>query len=94
MHERNDKLTQIEVLKENLEEFKKDSAKSDADSIEMKEIILRYVMVNNETLRLLVAEKNKGPRHTACDTKQILEDWRAGKLQDHYLVEDRCQPDK
>ena len=54
------------------------------DAAEIREVLVAQI-------RELEAQKNEGPRHTACDTKNILKDLRAGKVADHYSVEDRCK---
>lgn len=50
------------------------------------------VQSNAAILAVLLEQQAKGPRHTACDTVQILKDLRADGLKlPRYPVEDRCQ---
>ena len=62
------------------------------DQIEEERVqkIMAMVEENRQTLRALEQAQKIGPRHTACDTKVILEDIRTGKVADHYPVESRC----
>lgn len=53
--------------------------------------LLRKVEANRQLLQSLEQAQRIGPRHTACDTKQILGDLRSGKVAEHYSVEDRCK---
>jgi hypothetical protein len=83
MHERSDKIQRIEVLQQNLIQYEQGSTA-------LKEDILLSVRRNKEILQGLIEAQRIGPRHTACDTKQILSDLRSGSVADHYPVEDRC----
>lgn len=91
MNERTDKLAYVERLAEDLREYRDGST-------QLKEQILDEVQrnksrldANKEKLDALLDAQRAGPRHTACDTKQILGDLRSGgKVAPHYPVEDRC----
>ena len=63
----------------------------DAQEDERVRQLLEMVGENSQTLHKLEQMQSLGPRHTACDTKQILGDLRSGgKVAPHYPVEDRC----
>lgn len=54
--------------------------------------LLGIVAENRRTLQALEQAQRIGPRHTACDTKRILEDLRArGVTLPPYEVEERCK---
>jgi hypothetical protein len=85
MHERSDKIERIEALQRSLMEY-------ESGSTAVKAEILDSVTANRRILDKLVDAQKIGPRHTACDTKQILDDIRSGTVAPHYPVEDRCKP--
>lgn len=85
MHEREDKLHRLAVLEADLIEYRESSTLT-------KERILDAVRENRATLQSLLEAQRVGPRHTACDTKQILDDLRSqGVRLPAYPVEDRCK---
>lgn len=84
MNERTDKLAYVEKLAGELEQYRERSTL-------IKEHILDAVSETKSKLDSLLNAQRLGPRHTACDTKEILNDLRSGgKVAPHYPVEDRC----
>lgn len=84
MHEREDKLQRLAILETELADYR-------ATSSLTKERILEEVRENHATLQTLLRAQQVGPRHTACDTKAILQDLRAqGMHLPPYPVEERC----
>lgn len=64
------------------------------DRIEEAQVqkLLGIVAENLRTLQALEQAQRIGPRHTACDTKLILDDLRAkGIALPPYEVEERCK---
>lgn len=54
--------------------------------------VLANQQITNRSLADLLEQRAKGPRHTACDTKLILEDLRSrGIALPRYEVEERCR---
>lgn len=85
MHERADKLDQLAAMQEDWREYRERSSL-------IKGRILDDVRHNKATLQDLTESQRQGPRHTACDTKQILADLRArGVDLPRYEVEERCR---
>lgn len=85
MHERTDKLSRLDALQGELHDYRERSTL-------VKERILDAVRDNSATLQTLIDAQKVGPRHTACDTKQILADLRAqGVRLPAYPVEARCK---
>lgn len=85
MHERADKLGRLAIMQEDLHDYRERSTL-------IKERILDAVRDNSATLQTLIDAQKVGPRHTACDTKQILADLRAqGVRLPAYPVEARCK---
>ena len=63
-----------------------------SDKLERIAAMQADVLYTRGTLQGLVEAQRQGPRHTACDTKQILMDLRARGIKlPAYPVEDRCK---
>lgn len=85
MHERADKLDRFAVMQDDWRDYRERSSL-------IKDRILDEVRHNRATLQTLLDAQRQGPRHTACDTKQILADLRAqGVRLPAYPVEERCK---
>lgn len=64
----------------------------DLDEQEQVQALLKIVSQNRDALQALTEAQRLGPRHTACDTKQILDDLRASGIPlPIYQVEARCR---
>lgn len=85
MHERADKLERLGLLQQELHDYRDNSTM-------LKERIWDDVRQSRAALQSLIEAQRVGPRHTACDTKQILSDLRAqGVRLPAYPVEERCR---